>query len=208
MKVRDVMTSTRLVTARPDDTLPLAAQMMVWSKARHLPVVRGDKVVGVVSERDLLGRERMDRAPTAALTVKDVMHGPAITVEADAPLASAVSLMFEGKLGCLPVLTNGALVGIITTTDLLRHQLDTSLAQRTERLPRTVRAFMRPLPNGATASPELFDAAALIVRADAPLGAAVAELLMQNVGTLPVVGEDGTLVDTLSYLDLIRALSE
>jgi len=208
MRVRDVMTSTRLVTACPDDGLALAAQMMLWSNSRHLPVVREGQVVGVVSQRDLVGRDRAGRTAAAALAVRDVMHGPAVTVNADAPLAEAVSLMFERKLGCLPVLANGSLVGIITTTDLLRHQLDASLTQRTERLPRTVRAFMKPVPKGATASPDLFDAAALIVRADAPLGAAVAELLTQNVGVLPVVDEVGTLVGTLSYLDLIRALSE
>jgi len=208
MKVREVMTSARLATARPWDTLPLAAQLMVWSNARHLPVVRDGHVVGVVSQRDLLGHDRLHGTGTTPATVEDVMHSPAITADADAPLSSAVSLMFEHKLGCLPVLRAGTLVGILTTTDLLRHMLDAVLAGPTARSPRTVRAFMNPVPEGITAAAELVDSAALIVRADAPLTTAVAELLNQNVGVLPVVGEDGRLVGTLSYPDLIRALQE
>ena len=223
MRVREVMTSARLATVRPGDTLPLAAQIMVWSNARHLPVVRNGEVVGVVSQRDLLGRQRAERAGATA-TVQDVMHAPAITVDAHAPLASAVSLMFEHKLGCLPVLgaapearteaaTEAAteartLVGILTTTDLMRHMLDAAAARPADRLPRTVRAIMRPPPAGVTNPTDLIDAAALIVRADAPLTTAVAELLNQNVGVLPVVGEDGKLVGTLSYPDLIHALQE
>jgi|GEM_PF-937907 len=213
MRVREVMTSARLATVRPGDTLPLAAQIMVWSNARHLPVVRNGEVVGVVSQRDLLGRQRAERAGATA-TVQDVMHAPAITVDADAPLAAAVSLMFEHKLGCLPVLSaakpsagQATLVGILTTTDLLRHMLDT-VARPADRLPRTVRAIMNPVPPDVTNTTDLVDAAALIVRADAPLSTAAAELLNQNVGVLPVVGEDGKLVGTLSYPELIRALQE
>jgi len=208
MKVRDLMTSAKLATARPEDALPLAAQMMVWSNVRHLPVVRDGQVVGVVSQRDLLGHINLDKANGGPTTVQDVMHTPAITVAADAPLAAAVSLMFENKLGCLPVLGQGTLVGIVTTTDLLRHLLATAFARPTARPARTVRAFMKPIPQGVSATTELFDSAGLIVRADAPLASAVAELLTQSVGVLPVVGDDGTLVGTLSYPDLIRALRD
>lgn len=208
MRVREVMTSAKVTTARPEDTLPLAAQMMVWSNARHLPVVHEGQVIGVVSQRDLLGHEHPPGTAARPATVQDVMHAPAVTVDADAPLEAAVSLMFEHKLGCLPVLGQGMLVGILTTTDLLRHLLATAVVRPTEGAPRTVRALMKPLPEGVSATTELFDAAGLIVRADAPLATAVAELLTQSVGVLPVVGEDGTLVGTLSYPDLIRALRE
>jgi len=209
MKVREVMTSAKVTTARPEDTLPLAAQMMVWSNVRHLPVVHDGHVIGVVSQRDLLGNDLVAGTSGSSATVQEVMHAPAITVDADAPLETAVSLMFEHKLGCLPVMDQGMmLVGILTTTDLLKHLLAAAVVRPAGRPQRTVRALMKPVPAGMTATAELFDAAGLIVRADAPLEAAVAELLTQNVGVLPVIGDDGALVGTLSYPDLIRALRE
>ena len=55
-KVRDIMTARGLAVARPEDDLGLAGQIMAWAGVRHLPVIRTGKVVGVISERDLLRR--------------------------------------------------------------------------------------------------------------------------------------------------------
>ena len=162
MRVRDVMTSGTLATIRPGDDAALATQMMLWTNARHLPVVRDGEVIGVVSERDVLHHRQDGQRAGASLAIDEIMRSPAVVVDADAPLATAVSLMFTHKLGCLPVVERSALVGMLTTTDLLRHELDSALEGPAGTLPSAVRAVMKPAPAVVAPTSELFDAAALM----------------------------------------------
>jgi CBS domain-containing protein len=120
------------------------------------------------------------------------MHSPAVTVDADTPLATAVSLMCGRKLGCLPVLADGALVGIVTTTDLLRHDLDTALERPAGRLPEMVRAFMKPVPAVVMPTSELFDTAALMAA--------------RGIRHVPVVDAQRKVVGVVSDRDLRMAL--
>jgi CBS domain-containing protein len=195
MRVREFMTSTHLTVAQVDDDLALAGQMMLWANLRHLPVVRDGEVVGVVSIRDVLRqrREGSDGAG-ARVRVEEVMSYPPVTVTPNMPIAAAISTMLDRKIGCLPVVEGGALVGIITTTDLLRNQLEGALGWPQDRSPPVVRAFMKPAPAVVTAEDEILDAAALMAS--------------RRIRHLPVVGSDRRLVGMLSDRDVRTALGD
>ena len=125
LRVRDAMTS-EAATLLPEDELSIADDVMRLGRIRHLPVVDAEGVLrGIVSQRDLLRSALRSQAEGALpsssrLRVSEVMTPEAIVADADAPLAEAASLMFERKLGCLPVIENGKLVGILTEADFVR----------------------------------------------------------------------------------------
>jgi len=110
-----------LFTVKPDDLLDLAASIMDWKHVRHVPVEDGDgKIVGLISHRAILrevarGRPSIDDAAA----VKDVMKLNPITAAPETLTVDAIRLMRESKLGCLPVVDKGKLVGIITDHDLI-----------------------------------------------------------------------------------------
>lgn len=126
MFVKDRM-SAHPLTVSPNDTVPDVHRYMEEQHVRHMPVVRDGKMLGLVSEDDLLKAQ-----PSAAtslsiweihsllskLKVKDVMVTKIITTTEDTPIEDAAQLLLENKIGCLPVLRGERLVGIITETDL------------------------------------------------------------------------------------------
>lgn len=128
MRVRELMTP-RPVRVSPATSLMEARRLLARHDVRHLPVVAGDAVVGVVSDRDLVLRDRrladaLDRLHCELVDgryrrVADVMSSPAVTVEADTPAATAATLLRTRRISALPVVDDGRLVGIVTTTDLL-----------------------------------------------------------------------------------------
>lgn len=132
MKVRDLM-SKGVVTIEDTATCHEAVERMMRSHVRHLPVVdRRGALAGVVTDRDLrhylfepgtftrIGNESVEKL-LLARRVSEVMSAPAVAVSADDPLETAARLMLEDKIGSLPVLDQGRLVGIVTETDLLRR---------------------------------------------------------------------------------------
>jgi CBS domain-containing protein len=114
--------STDLFTVRPDDLIDLAASVMHWRHVRHVPVEDDEgRLVGLLSHRNLLrlvaGR---GTAPLKeAVTVRDIMKADPLTVSPGTPTLEAIDLMREHGVGCLPVVENGALVGIVTAHDFL-----------------------------------------------------------------------------------------
>ena len=131
--VRDIM-SAEVTTLGRNDTLLLAKDIMNLGRIRHFPVVEDDEVVGVVSQRDLyrasLGTvmqygEKAQRAFLESVAVKEVMADP-ISISPDATVRDAARLMLEHKIGCLPVLEDSRLVGIVTETDMLQVVADTA----------------------------------------------------------------------------------
>ena len=120
----------KIVTISEDDSLSTAEDIMRLGGVRHLPVVRGGRLVGVVSERDLLrlalstlntGGDIHRRAFLQALNVSQAMSSPPVTIEAYAAMDKAALLLAQYKIGCLPVLDGEDLVGILTATDVLSH---------------------------------------------------------------------------------------
>ena len=129
--VRDIM-SAEVTTLGRNDTLLLAKDIMNLGRIRHFPVVEDDELVGVVSQRDLyrasLGTvmqygEKAQRAFLESVVVKEIMVDP-ISIGPDATVGDAARLMMEHKIGCLPVLEDNRLVGIVTETDMLQVVVD------------------------------------------------------------------------------------
>jgi CBS domain-containing protein len=127
--VRDIM-QTKIVTISAGDSLSTVEDIMTLGGVRHMPVVRGGKLVGVVSERDLLrtslsnlsefGRDER-RAFLQAVEINRAMSSPPITIGPDATVGEAARVMADRKIGCLPVLEDEKLLGIVTETDVLRY---------------------------------------------------------------------------------------
>lgn len=127
-RVRDVMT-TEVATLRPDDPLAVADDVMRLGRIRHLPVLDADGVlVGLVSHRDLLRSARLapersgrgaPRSHLKTLRVADVMTRDVVVAAPDDTLREAAAVMLHRKLGCLPVVENDELVGILTEADFV-----------------------------------------------------------------------------------------
>ncbi len=128
-RVRDIMPE-KMVTVSAGDTLSTVEDIMTLGRVRHMPVVQGGSLVGVVSERDLLraslstlssfGSDQR-RAFLQAVEIARVMSTPPITIEPDETVEAAARIMAEEKIGCLPVVQGQRLLGLITETDVLRY---------------------------------------------------------------------------------------
>ncbi len=129
MEVRDRMTRDP-VTIRVGETARAAADLMRLHKVRHLPVVdTARKLVGIVTDRDLRQilfapamRTRASGAESLAeqLTVGEIMTSPAVTTTPYVELADAATVMHERKIGALPVVESGRVVGILSEIDVLK----------------------------------------------------------------------------------------
>jgi CBS domain-containing protein len=122
--VRDVMQKS-VVTISASDRLSTVEDIMTLGRVRHMPVVHAGKLVGVVSERDLLRaslsnlsghRHEEHRAFLHVVEIGRVMSTPPIVVTT---VGEAAHIMAEKKIGCLPVVEGDQLVGMITETDIL-----------------------------------------------------------------------------------------
>ena len=139
MLIKDRMTKLPL-TISEDESLADTHRYMQEQDVRHLPVMnKAGNMVGLVAESDLLKPQ-----PSAAtslstweihylldrIKVKDVMIREVITTTEDCPIEEAAQLMLEHKIGCLPVVRKGQLVGMITETDLFRVFLEMFAARQ------------------------------------------------------------------------------
>jgi CBS domain-containing protein len=114
--------STDLVTVQKDDIIELVAEMMDYRRVRFTPVedTKG-KLVGLVTSFEIMHYLLKHEALKGkSLTVKDIMDAKPITISPDANIKEAMRLMREHKIGCLPVVQKGELVGIVTEMDFLR----------------------------------------------------------------------------------------
>jgi CBS domain-containing protein len=130
MRVRDFM-SAEVTTLGRNDALSIADDVMRLGRIRHLPVLDDDgQLAGILSQRDLfrgaLARAlgygaRAQQKLLGQLLVKEVMTNHPVTIGPDAPLADAARLMLERKIGCLVVVEDGRVAGILTESDFVKH---------------------------------------------------------------------------------------
>jgi CBS domain-containing membrane protein len=128
LRVCDVMTQ-EVTTLKRNDQLSLANDIMQLGRVRHLPVLEDDgRLAGILSQRDLfrgalahaLGYgQHAQRKMLDSLLVKEVMSSDVITTGPDTPLIEAARVLLERKIGCLPVVEGGQLVGILTEADFV-----------------------------------------------------------------------------------------
>ncbi len=121
---------TSVVTIPADDSLWIVKEIMEFGDTRHLPVVRLGELVGVVSQRDLLRASLSNVMGLPAdeqkvflegVKISEVMSAPPISIGQNASIQGAARTMARKKIGCLPVLESGKLIGIVTETDLLEY---------------------------------------------------------------------------------------
>jgi len=127
-RVRDIM-ETKLVTISVSERLSTVDDIMTLGRVRHIPVVSAGRLVGVVSQRDLLRaslsalsehRDAERRAFLSVVEIARVMSTPPIVVTPDVTIEEAAAIMAAKRIGCLPVLDADELVGMVTETDILR----------------------------------------------------------------------------------------
>lgn len=125
---RDIMTSVVEILS-VGDTVDLAERHMRLGRIRHLPVVDGDqRLIGLITHRKILAawlshgdpRHESRRALAREVPVEMLMETDVISVEPDTPIATVAELMETHKIGCLPVLEDGRVVGIVTEADFVK----------------------------------------------------------------------------------------
>lgn len=118
------------VTLKPEDSLDLANDVISLGRIRHIPVVDGNRLVGIVTERDLIGaaasqifglKNKSKSALLKSVKIKEVMKKRVITATPETPIKDVAHLMADKKIGCVPVVSDGVVVGLVTTTDILRY---------------------------------------------------------------------------------------
>ncbi len=129
--ISEIMTKN-LVTANLTDGLKEINGLLKTNNIRHIPIVSGDKLVGIISKTDIMrlslgnvyeGQENADEAIFDMLTTEQVMVSNPTTVNAHDTIKEVAELMSNVEFHALPVLDNGKIVGIISTTDLIKYLL-------------------------------------------------------------------------------------
>lgn len=128
MLVRDFMT-TDVTTLQDTGSLLDARMVFVRSTFRHLPVLHGKQLVGVVTEHDVRQHTPSTMSGVSAeeynqilenTPVSRAMTRDPVTVRPEEPVFAAANTLYTRRFGCLPVVDNGELIGIVSTTDMLR----------------------------------------------------------------------------------------
>ncbi len=122
--VRDLMTR-ELITLGPEASVAEAIQLCREQRIRHVPILDGEELVGIVSDRDLSEASPASDDPNREeamqrLRVGDIMSQEVITVHPQDPTGYAAKEMYERKLDALPVMDEQNLIGIVTSTDVMR----------------------------------------------------------------------------------------
>ena len=198
MKVSEIMTPEP-ITIDADTDLEEAMDLMEVQDVRHLPVIRNDWVAGILSDRDLMEATGWPTArgsgdasgKSTARTVSEVMHQPVSTVSPDDSILTVSSSLILRKIGCLPVVEEGHLVGIVTERDVMKLY---GPSWKDSLLSGDVDPFVERhmTPN------------ALTVERTTPLAEAVSRCALAGIRHLPVMDGE-TLVGMVSDRDLKKA---
>ncbi|WMW64658.1 DUF190 domain-containing protein [Nitratidesulfovibrio liaohensis] len=218
MRVRDVMTSP-VVSVQPDTPLPDVIDLLLRQGIKAVPVIKGRKIVGMITGGDLLGRggmglrlsvhgelpeemrqEEAQRLAVAGKTAGDVMSSPVTTVNIHARVPEAAAIMAKKGLKRLPVVDDtGELAGILSRIDVLRTiSTATSVADEIPpQLPQGLARTARDVMFGNVPS----------VRPDAPLDEALRKLVSTPLRRVVVVDAEQKVVGIVLDRDLVRRFS-
>lgn len=129
LKVRDLMTSP-VFSLRENDSLHTARELMNLQRIRHIPIVTVDNAFsGLVTHRDILSATisklagldpETQKEIDSGIPIHEIMRSDITSVAPDTPLKDAAQLLLNHKYGCLPVVENDELTGIVTEADFLR----------------------------------------------------------------------------------------
>jgi CBS domain-containing protein len=115
---------SEVATIGAEDRVSAAVARLGEHRIGALPVVEGDWIVGIMSERDVIYCLRDHGAEVLDWPVSRVMTAPAITADPSTPVLSALGLMTERRIRHLPVVDGGRLIGIVSIGDLVKHRMD------------------------------------------------------------------------------------
>jgi len=130
--IAKIMTSD-LITVNTTDDLRTVSRLMHDKNIRHIPVVSGNKLAGIVSKTDIMrlsfgnlfeGQEQADEAIFDMLKLEQVMVSNPKTVSSEDTIREVAEFLTQAEFHALPVVDEGKLVGIVTTTDVIRYLVD------------------------------------------------------------------------------------
>lgn len=127
MFVKDIM-SPHVASVTQDDTAQNAAQIMKNNNIGALPVVSGNELCGIVTDRDIILRCVADGKSPDSCKISEVMTTSAATIEPDKTVTDAVTLMASEQVRRLPVVDNGQLVGIVSLCDVAKLRKNAEVA--------------------------------------------------------------------------------
>ena len=119
--VRDVM-SKDVKTVRPNSTINEVVRKMNKFEIGSIVVADGEKPIGIITERDILRRVLEVTVASEALKAKEIMTTPILTIDSQATTEEAATLMNSKRIKKIPVMENGKLIGIVTSTDIVRNE--------------------------------------------------------------------------------------
>ena len=117
-------TTHEILTAQRSESVGEVVARLAENRIGALPVVEGDTVVGIFSERDIVYGIARHGSAFLAKTVGEVMTSPAITVTGNTPILSALSMMTKRRIRHLPVIENDRLTGFVSIGDLVKHRIE------------------------------------------------------------------------------------
>lgn len=126
--------SDNVITLNSTDDLTTAEELFKLHQIRHIPVVQGQKVIGMLSHTDLMRvsyaetveeyETEVDVVLNSTFTIEQVMTKNVVTVQAKDTIREVAEILSEREFHALPVVSDTELVGIVTTTDLIKFLLD------------------------------------------------------------------------------------
>jgi CBS-domain-containing membrane protein len=156
VRIRDVM-STNVITTRPETSLREVARMLIANRISGLPVTEDHRLLGVVSESDIVMKiegpdapeegqlsrllRRSRRRHLEAVTAAEAMTSPCVTIEPWVSIWAAASLMMEHEVNRLPVIADGEVIGIVSRADIVRAFARSDAEVRREIREEILRAF-------------------------------------------------------------------
>ncbi|MEA5079939.1 MAG: CBS domain-containing protein [Anaerolineaceae bacterium] len=191
--VGDVMTKNPL-TIRPESVIPKAARIMLENKITALPVLENGKMVGILTNSDLL-RFILEEYPglRKEILVKHYMTDEVVTIEKDTTLLEAHRLMGTKRIRSLPVLENEALVGLVTRTDLMSSDPSRLASRKNQEV--SLKILTQPVE-------KVMNSPVLTISPEAELTEAAKLMLDNKIHSLPVVDQEKKMVGIITESDL------